>query len=126
MSIKRRLGRPKPRDSHTAPEPEGPGEVYRKFERLNGRGVSGRSGRLRELAGGTEKKALYGVFAVVEIAAIVLGLFLDVPFMDIVALGLPGLLIMFHRGSREEAEEETQEKTEEESLPDRLRRLLGE
>lgn len=119
MSSKRRRT---PRDSHTAPDPEGPDEVYRRFQRLNGRGVAGGLGGLRELAESGGKKLLYGAFVVVEAAAIVLGLFFDVPFMDIVALGLPGLLVMFHSGSKDE--EESSGEPGEKGLLDRLRELV--
>lgn len=121
MSIKRRRP-PAPPDSHTAPEPEGPDEVYRRFQRLNGRRLAGGAGGPRELAQGAGKKALYGAFVLVETAAIVLGLVFDVPFMDIVALGLPGLLVMFHNGSKDE--EESSDKPGEKGLLDRLRELL--
>lgn len=121
MSIKRRRP-PATRDSHTAPEPEGPDEVYRRFQRLNGRGLVGGAGGLRELVQGAGKKAFYGAFVVVEAAAIVLGLVFDVPFMDIVAFGLPGLLVMFHSGSRDE--DESPDEPGEKGLLDRMRELL--
>lgn len=123
MRIKRRRP-PATRDSHTAPEPEGPDEVYRRFQRLNGRGLAGGVGGLRELAQVTGKKAIYGAFVVVETAAIVLGLVFDVPFMDVVALGLPGLLVMFHNGSRDE--DEAPDEPGEKGLLDRIRELLEE
>lgn len=107
-----------------APEPEGPDEVYRRFERLNRRGLSGGAGGLRKLAETTGKRTLYGAFAVVETAAIVLGLFLDVPFMDTVAFVLPGLLIMFHGGLKARGTSEAEGEPEEESLLDGLRKLL--
>lgn len=134
MSNRGRLGTPDPRHSHTAPEPEGPEEVYRRFERLNRRG---RAGSLRELAGGAGKKLLYGAFAAVEIAAIVLGFLLDVPYLDTVAIILPGLLVLFHGGSEgEETErpdetegeptvEKEREKTPVETFLERLLRRFG-
>jgi hypothetical protein len=89
--------------------------------------------------GGSGKKALYVGLAVVEVSAIVLGFFFNIPFMDIVALGLPGLLVMFHGGSKNEEpdkpnesnnSEESNESNEPESGPgegsllDRLLELL--
>jgi hypothetical protein len=62
------------------------------------------------------------VFVVVEAAAIVLGLFFDVPFMDVVALGLPGLLVMFHGGSRDK--DGSPDEPEDKGLLERRRELL--
>lgn len=105
--------------SRTVPEPEGTEEIYRRFERLNRRGGS-RS--LRELAGGAGKKTLYGAFAVVEVAAIVLGFFLEVPYLDTVAIVLPGLLVLLHGGSEGKGTDEAGEET----LLERILRRFGD
>lgn len=123
-----------PLESNMAPAPEGPDEVYRKYERLNRRGLPGNSGGLRKPTEGAGKKTLYGALAVVEVAAIVLGFFFDVPFMDIVAFGLPGLLVMFYSSSKDESTDEPGDESRsetgyepgEESLLDRLLSLLGD
>lgn len=104
-------------ESHVAPEPEGPEEVYRRFERLNRQGPLG---SLRGLAGGLGRKSLYGALAVVEVVAIVLGVFFEVPFMDVLALGLPGLFAMLLGNSKDEPGDETREETFFEKLLGRL------
>lgn len=106
-----------------APAPEGPEEVYRKFERLNRRGGA-RS--LRELVGGSDKKMLYGTFVVVEVAAIVLGVFLKVPYLDTVAVALPGLLVLLHGGLKSENEDGSGDEPTEETLPEKLLRRFGD
>lgn len=96
-----RRSRARTPESHTLPEPEGPDEVYRGFESLNrrrGRGLPG-------LAGLSGRKAPYGLFAVTEVAAIALGFFLEVPFMDSLAIVLPGLLVLVHGGPKEAEQE---------------------
>lgn len=114
-----------------APEPEGPDEVYRKFERLNRRGGPGRP----SLSG---RKALYGAFAAVELAAIVGGFFLEVPYLDTLAIVLPGLLVLLHGGSKDEepgrpdetksepAAGESEAETPLEALLERLLRRFGD
>jgi hypothetical protein len=82
--------------------------------------------KLRDLVSGSGKKALYGVLAVAEVAAIVLGLVFDVPFMDVVALGLPGLFVMFHRGSGGGEADGAEDDPGEKGLLDRLLELLGD
>lgn len=121
-----------------APEPEGPAEVYRKFEhrkfeRLNRRGGPGRP----RLAGLSGRKALYGTFAGVELTAIVGGFFLEIPYLDTLAIVLPGLLVLLHGGSKDEepenqtetekepATEEGQAETPLEQLLERLLRRFG-
>lgn len=106
----RKSGSSEPPESRVAPQPEGPEEVYRRFERLNRRGGGG---GLRGLADAPGKRVLYGAFVVVEAAAIVLGFVLEVPYLDTLALVLPGLLVMFHGGS--EDEERDKPGTEEEA-----------
>lgn len=118
--------------SRTAPEPEGPEEVYRKFERLNRRRGSGRP----DLAGLSGRKALYGVFAAVELAAIVGGFLLGVPYLDTLAFVLPGLLLLLPGGSKEEPESpgearpasdgENEPETPLEDLLERLQRRFGD
>lgn len=90
-------------ESRLAPEPEGPEEVYRRFEHLNRRGGGG---SLRDLVLGSGKKAVYGAFVAVELAAIVLGFLLEVPYLDTLAIVLPGLLVMFHNGSKNDEDKE--------------------
>lgn len=89
-----------------APEPEGPDEIYRRFERMNRRGASGGPGGLLEYLKGTGKKGLYGALAAFEVLALVLGIFFQVPFMDVVALILPGILLALISGSKNEEVDE--------------------
>lgn len=109
-----------------APEPEGPDEVYRKFERLNRRGGPGRP----RLAGLSGRKALYGTFAALELAAIVGGFFFAVPYLDTLAVLLPGLLFLLPGGSGketdspEEAESKPAASAEEDQAETPLERLL--
>lgn len=121
-------------ESRTAPEPEGPEEIYRKFERLNRRRSSG----LPSPSGLSGRKALYGAFAAVELAAIVGGFFLEVPYLDTLAIALPGLLVLLHGGSKDEepgrpdeakgepAAGESEAETPLEALLERLLRRFGD
>ena len=93
-----RHGTKQPEQRH-APEPEGPEEISRRFQRMNRSGIFA---SLRDLAAGMGKKSLYGAFAVVEILLFGLGAFFDIPLMETLAMILLPLFVTYFTGSEEE------------------------
>lgn len=115
----RRESQTKMPESRRAPEPEGPDEVYRRFQRTNRRGVLGGLSSPGERLAGSGKKMLYGALVAVEIVVILLGTFFEVPYMDTLALVLPGLLVVLLGDSKED------EASDEDGFFERLLKRLG-
>lgn len=105
--------------SRSAPEPEGPEEISRRFQRMN-RPMD--LGGLPKRLAGSGKKLLYGALIASEVAAIVLGIFSEVPFMDTLAILLPALLVMFLGDSEQES---TSDAPNEEGFFERLLKRFG-
>lgn len=101
-----------------APEPEGPEEISRRFQKMNRSGVLG---KLRDLAGGMGKKSLYGAFAILEILLFGLGAFFEIPFMETIAMILLPLFVTYFTGS-----EDDQSGSDENNFLERLLKRLGD
>lgn len=101
-----------------APEPEGPKEISRRFQKMNRSGVFA---NLRDLAGGLGKKSLYGAFAVVEILLFGLGAAFEIPFMETIAMILLPLFVTYFTGSEDE-----QTGSDEDNFFERLLKRLGD
>ena len=80
-----RQGTKQPKSRH-APEPEGPEEISRRFQKMNRSGIFGNP---RDLAGGMGKKSLYGALAVVEILLFGLGAAFEIQPVSYTHLTLP-------------------------------------
>lgn len=116
---KRSSGRPP--ESRLAPEPEGPEEISRRFQRMNRKS---KLGGLREVLSGPGGKKLYGALAAIAgVTAAGLGLFFNVPFMDIVAVALAGSVLSLLGGKKESAKDGGPEDGEESTFERLLRRL---
>lgn len=101
-----------------APEPEGPEEISRRFQKMNRSGVFG---KLRDLAGGIGKKSLFGAFAVVEILLFGLGAAFEIPFMETIAMILLPLFVTYFTGSEDE-----QSGQDEDNFLERLLKRFGD
>ena len=112
-----RHGTKQPEQRH-APEPEGPEEISRRFQKMNRSGVLG---KLRDLAGGIGKKSLYGAFAILEILLFGLGAFFEIPFMETIAMILLPLFVTYFTGS-----EDDQSGSGENNFLERLLKRLGD
>lgn len=101
-----------------APEPEGPEEISRRFQKMNRSGILG---NLRDLAGGLGKKSLYGAFAVVEVLLFGLGAFFEIQLMETLAMILLPLFVTYFTGSEDE-----QSGKDEDNFLERLLKRFGD